>query len=139
MIILDTNIISEMMKAHPEARVIQWMDQQKSTQLFISTITVAEITYGLCALPDGKRRTQLERAFNKTIQLAFAGRFLSFDFTAAGWYGKIMAARKISGRPLSVPDGQIAAIACAQGFALATRNGRDFIDCGLEIINPFDS
>lgn len=138
MILLDTNIISEMMRPLPSTQVIRWINQQKSMYIFVSTVTIAEISYGLQALPRGKRRMQLEHAFNQTINRAFENRILSFDLSAAYWYGKIMALRKSSGRPLGVPDGQIAAIAGTQGFALATRNGRDFISCGLEIINPFD-
>ena len=138
MILLDTNIISELMRPKPVSEVIRWLDQQKSTHLFISAITIAEISYGLHALPQGNRRRQLEEAFEKAIGMGFKHRVLAFDLPAAQLYGVIMAKRKTHGRPLSVPDGQIAAIARAQDFILATRNERDFVNCGLEIINPFD-
>lgn len=138
MILLDTNIISEMMKPIPNAKVVAWLNAQKSTYLFVSTITIAEISYGLNALPKGKRRQQLEDAFNKVISIGFKHRVLSFDISATYLYGKIMANRKAIGRPLSVPDGQIAAIADAQDFTLATRNHRDFVDCGLPLVNPFE-
>lgn len=137
MILLDTNIISEMMKPIPSNNVIVWIDQQESTQLFISTVTIGEIVYGLNALPEGSRRNLLEEAFNKSIMDAFRHRVLSFDEAAAHLYGKIMASRRALGRPLNIPDGQIAAIAHANGLAVATRNTRDFSDCGLSLINPF--
>lgn len=138
MILLDTNVMSEMMKLTPAPQVMDWIDQKKNISLFVSTVTIAEISYGLNALPEGKRRQQLEEAFDKAIRLGFEHRIMPFDASAAHVYGKIMAQRKAAGRPLSAPDGQIAAIAHAQGFILATRNGRDFIDCGIEIVNPFD-
>src|SRR3990167_9160330 len=117
MIILDTNIISEMMKSSPAAKVSGWLDQQEVTQLYITTITIAEISYGLNVLPKGSRRQLLENAFNKTIQAAFKHRILSFDEPAAHLYGKMMGHRKEFGRPLSVLDGQIAAIARVQDAA----------------------
>jgi len=137
MIIVDTNIISEMMKPFPTPCVINWLDNQKPSQLFITTITIAEITYGIHVLPNGNRRRSLETAFNKTIEEAFEHSILSFNKAAAHCYGKIMAQRKLSGRPLSMADGQIAAITFTHHFTLATRNIRDFVDCEIELINPF--
>lgn len=138
MMLVDTNIISEMMKPFPSTKVIAWLDQQDVTQLFISTVTLAEISYGLNILPKGDRRTLLEVAFNKAIKEAFYPRILSFDESAAYLYGKIMGYRKELGRPLSIADGQISSIARAHEFALATRNISDFIDCGIHLINPFE-
>lgn len=137
MILLDTNIISEMMKATPSANVSEWLDQQPVAEVFITTITIAEITYGLQALPNGNRRTVLSDAFDKTVIEAFKHRILSFDEQAAHLYGEIMSRRKSLGQPLSILDGQIAAIARAHRLKLATRNVRDFGECGLELINPF--
>jgi predicted nucleic acid-binding protein len=139
MILLDTNIISELMKALPSPRVLAWVDSQVVSQLFITSITIAEISYGLSVLPQGNRRNSLEDAFNKVIKEAFSHRTLSFDESAAHHYGKVMAQRKKQGRPLSVLDGEIAAVAISQGKILATRNTRDFIDCGLEVVNPFEA
>jgi predicted nucleic acid-binding protein len=138
MILLDTNVISEMMKTACSTAVMNWIDQQESTQLFITTITIAEIMYGLNALPEGSRRNKLEDSFNMAIMDAFQHRILDFDELAARIYGKIMAQRKNMGRPLSIPDGQIAAIAHVHGSRGATRNIRDFADCGLNLINPFE-
>lgn len=138
MIILDTNIISEMMKQTPSMRVIAWMDTQEVMQLFITTITIAEISYGLNALPLGNRRNKLEDAFNNAIMDAFRYRILPFDETAALCYGKLMGSRKNLGQPLGILDGQIAAIAQAHEATVATRNINDFRDYALVLVNPFD-
>jgi predicted nucleic acid-binding protein len=138
MIILDTNVISEMMKSIPSVDVVTWMNKQNASELFITTISIAEITYGLNALPIGQRRKTLEDAFQKTMIEAFEYRVLLFDESAAQIYGRLMANRKHLGRPLSILDGQIAAIAFSNEFAVATRNLRDFSDCGLRLVNPFE-
>src|SRR5438045_2135777 len=111
MIILDTNIISEMMKKTPSTNVITWIDQQNVKKIFITTITIADIFYGIHALADENRQRLLENAFNKVIEESFKHRLLSFSPSAAHFYGKLMGDRKKSGRPLSLLDGQIAAIA----------------------------
>ena len=139
MIVLDTNIISEMMKSIPSPLVVAWIDQQNVDELFITTITIAEIVYGLKTLPTSKRRTTLEDAFYKTITQSFESRILFFNELSAHCYGKLMAVRKNIGKPMSILDGQIAAIAQDSGFAVATRNIRDFSDCGLDLINPFEA
>ena len=94
MIILDTNIISEMMKKSPAVSVMTWLDQQEVTQLFVASITIAEISYGINVLPEGNRRHLLESAFNKAIKDAFKHRLLPFDEAAAHLYGKMMGHRK---------------------------------------------
>lgn len=138
MIVLDTNVISEMMRVTPSIKVSSWIDQQEVTHLFITTITIAEITYGINSLPKGKKRQKIENAFNKIIKDAFKHRVLSFSENAAHIYGKIMGRRKELGRPLSILDGQIAATTLAEEYALATRNVRDFRDCDISLINPFE-
>lgn len=138
MIILDTNVISELMKEAPATAVLRWIDRQEVVQLFITTITIAEIMYGINALPNGKRKLQINDAFANVLQEGFKHRILSFDETAAHQYGLLMGHRKELGRPLSILDGQIAAIARAERAALATRNGRDFIECDVELMNPFE-
>ena len=137
MILLDTNIISEMMKPVPAATVTHWIDQQETTQLYLSTISIAEITYGINALPKGNRQIALADAFQKVLKNGFEHRILSFEEAAAHLYGQIMGLRKERGKPLSILDGQIAAIALANNLTLVTRNIKDFSDCGLELINPF--
>ncbi|MDZ7839320.1 MAG: type II toxin-antitoxin system VapC family toxin [Gammaproteobacteria bacterium] len=139
MILIDTNVVSEVMKVAPADAVVGWLNDQDSSSLFISTTSIGEIEYGLRILPDGKRRTHLRERFEHFIDQAFAMRIVPFDETAAVEYGDIMGLRKELGRPLSVPDGQIAAITRSRGYALATRNIRDFEDCGLALINPFEN
>ncbi|HEY6322898.1 MAG TPA: type II toxin-antitoxin system VapC family toxin [Thermoanaerobaculia bacterium] len=137
MIIVDTNIVAEVMKAAPASAVVTWFNAQDSVSLFLAAITVGEIRYGLCIMPQGQRRHAIERGFDQIIATAFAGRILAFDEHAATHYGEVMGRRKEIGQPLSVPDGQIAAIARLHSFAIATRNVRDFLACGIEIVNPF--
>ncbi len=136
MIVLDTNIISELMKASPSKTVIEWIDKQEVTQLFVTTITIAEISYGIHALPKGKKRQLIEAAFHYAIHDAFNHRLLEFTEDAAHVYGKIMGERKQLGQPLSILDGQIAAIALVEKAFLATQNVRDFANCGLRLLNP---
>jgi predicted nucleic acid-binding protein len=137
MILLDTNVISELMKPEPNAKVLDWLDLQDSNLLLISTITVAEIRYGLNAMPKGQRHIRLEKAFNQALRQAFTGRILPFCLDAANRYGEMMATRKADGHPLSIADGQIAAIAHVHHCVLATRNTKDFLNCGLSLLNPF--
>ncbi len=138
MIILDTNVVAEMMRASPAREVVSWLNEQDAAALFLTAITIGEIGYGLEMLPHGARRLQLGQGFARVIAEAFAGRILVFDEEAARHYGVVMGRRKEIGRPLSVPHGQIAAIARAKGSAVATRNVGDFDECGVEIVNPFE-
>jgi predicted nucleic acid-binding protein len=138
MMILDTNVVAELMKESPAPAIVSWLNSYESSDLFLTTITIGEIRYGLRILPQGRRRLGLEQGFERVLSEAFVGRILSFDEEAAGLYGEVMGRRKELGRPLSSLDGQIASIARSRGFAVATRNVRDFIDCGVEVLNPFD-
>ena len=137
MIILDTNIVSEFMTSPPASQVLDWLNSQDVTSLYLSTITVAEIGYGLRAMPEGKRRKLLSERFEQFVDEAFTQRVLSFDESAARIYGEVMCHRKEIGRPMSNLDGQIAAVARSRGFCLATRNTKDFEHCQIELINPF--
>lgn len=137
MIVVDTNVISEVMRPQPSPAVLDWLNTQDSNLLFITTVTLADIGYGLRVLPDGLRRRHLQARFEQFIAQAFEERVLDFTAPAAHAYAEIMGHRKESGRVMSLPDGQIAGIAFAQGFAVATRNIKDFEDCGIELINPF--
>jgi predicted nucleic acid-binding protein len=139
MIIVDTNVVAELMKASPAEVVASWMNDQEASALFLTTITLGEIGYGLEILPHGRRRLHLEEGFARVIAEAFTGRILAFDEEAARHYSVLMGRRRGMGPPLSVLDGQIAAIARAKGSTVATRNVRDFVECGVEIINPFES
>lgn len=139
MIILDTNVISEAMKPAPSQAVIDWLNDQETAALFLTSVSVGELAFGLCILPNGKRRKRLQDEFDRLVREAFANRVLVFDELSAQIYGRLMAERREMGRPLSIPDGQIASIAKNRGFAIATRNDQDFEHCGVEIINPFPS
>ncbi len=138
MIVLDTNVISEIMRPHPSRAVVAWINQQAGINLFITTITLAEIGYGLRVLADGKRRRILQNRFDQFIIQGFEYRILNFDIAATRTYSEIMGHKKEIGCPMSFPDGQIAAITLANNFMLATRNSKDFNQCGLDLINPFD-
>jgi len=138
LIILDTNIVSEFMTSPPSGSVLRWLNDQNTSSLYMTSITIAEIAYGLNVLPLGKRRNLLDERFKLFVASAFDQRILTFDESAAHIYGTLLALRRRSGSPMSCFDGQIAAIARSKGFAIATRNIKDFKDCQLELINPFD-
>ena len=137
MIILDTNVLSELMKSQPDKLVLRWIGTHKATDLFITTLTKAEILYGLELLSKGKRRTALKQAARSMFDVDFARRILSFDSDAARQFAIIAAKRRKIGRPISQIDAQIAAIASHHHATLATRNVSDFEECGIEIINPW--
>ena len=137
MVIIDTNVVSEMMRPEPNPQVVDWLSRQRAPSVHTSAVTVAEVSLGLMRLPEGKRRKDLEARFRRIIETGFGGRVLAFDEAAAVEYGRIMSARYAEGRPLSVLDGEIAAIAKAKGAAIATRNTRDFESCGLDLVDPF--
>ena len=139
MILLDTNVVSEVMKTRPAEAVVAWLNSQGSERLYVSTITIGEIAYGLRILPDGKRRFGLRERFERFVTLAFEQRVLSYDEPAARIYGELMGDRRELGLRMSVPDGQIAAIASLNHLAVATRNVVDFENCGIDVVNPFAS
>lgn len=138
MIVLDTNIISEVMRPHPSESVVAWLNQQPGTNLFITSISLAEIGYGLRVLADGQHRRNLQNRFEEFVTQGFEYRILDFDAAAARIYSEIMGHKKEIGCPMSFPDGQIAAITLVNHFMLATRNIKDFSYCGLDLINPFE-
>jgi toxin FitB len=136
-ILVDTNVISEPLKAQGDPRVVAWLDRQPAESLFISTISVSEILFGIAALAAGKRRNRLAEAFESVVLRLFSGRLLSFDLEAARAYASLMSAARARGLSISVVDGQIAAIAQANGFSLATRDEKPFRAAGLNIVNPW--
>lgn len=138
MILLDTNVVSAAMRLEPPAAVLAWLNGQPTVDLYLSAVTVAEVSFGLHNLPDGRRRRNLEQRFEQVVLVGFERRVLPFDLAAAHAYGEIMGHRRQIGRPMSPLDGQIAAVARVHRMAVATRNGRDFEECGLEIVNPFE-
>lgn len=138
MILVDTNVVSELLLIKPTPAVSAWFDSEVPDNLITSSITIAEVVYGLRIMAKGRRRDVLRSSFDALVERVFQQRILSFDEDAAYIYADVVGARKEMGRPMSIPDGQIAAIARANHLALATRNVKDFEDCGLELINPFD-
>ena len=137
MILLDTNIVSELMRAQPDAGVIKWLGSQPTASLFTTAITQAEILYGVELVPQGKRREAMLEAARAIFDEDFARRVLPFDGDASRAYAQIAAHRRLAGQPISQFDAQIAAIARSRGAVLATRNTRDFGDCNLTIVDPW--
>jgi hypothetical protein len=137
MILLDTNVISELMRAEPAQVVLDWFGRQDAADLFISAITEAELRTGIAILPAGQRRDRLQIALEAMIAQDFQTRILPFDSAAARAYAEIAASRRAAGRPIAEADCQIAAIAQAMGAPVATRNVKDFDGCGVTVINPW--
>ena len=137
MIVLDTNVLSELMRSAPDELVAQWMDDQPNSSLFTTTVTQAEILYGVSVLPAGKRKQGLAAAVGAMFGQDFTGRVLPFDGSAAVAFAEICADRARLGRPISQFDAQIAAIARSRGAALATRDSPDFDECGIDVIDPW--
>lgn len=137
MIVLDTNVISELMRAEPDGAVLEWFAGQPMAALFTTTVSEAEIYYGLALLPEGKRREALQSAARAMFEEDFAGRILAFDTDAAHAYADIASARRLGGQPISQFDAQIAGVARSRGAQLATRNLRDFVDCGISLVDPW--
>jgi predicted nucleic acid-binding protein len=136
MIVVDTNVASELMRPAPEARVVAWVRAQDNSELYTTSITVAEIAYGIERLPDGARKALL-RATATQVFSAFADRVLPFDIGAAGLYGAIVSARERDGAPIDGFDAQIAAICRHHSATLATRNGKDFDQTGIDVVDPW--
>ena len=139
MILLDTNVISELMRAEPAQLVLDWFGHHDAGDLFISAVTEAELRTGVAILPDGQRRDRLQLAIDAMIDQDFQGRILPFDSLAAKVYAEIAAQRRAVGRPIAEADCQIAAIARATDAPIATRNVKDFDGCGVRVINPWNA
>ena len=137
MIVLDTNVLSELMRPAADPAVASWANRIPISDLFTTAVTQAEILAGLAVLPAGKRRGDLAIAAANVFDQLFFSRVLFFDTGAALQYAGVYAARRRAGRPIAVLDCQIAAIARAAGAAVATRNVKDFEGCGIEIVNPW--
>ena len=138
MILLDTNVISELMRAEPAQIVMDWFGKHDAADLFISAVTEAELRTGVAIHPEGQRRDRLQLAIDAVIDLDFQARVLPFDSLAAKAYAEIAAQRRASGRPIAEADCQIAAIARASSAPVATRNVKDFDGCGVRLINPWN-
>lgn len=137
MIVLDTNVVSELMKSAPHRAVVRWAAARPVAGLFTTAITQAEILHGVRLLPSGRRRDAIEASAKAVFEEVFAGRVLPFSSEVAEPYAEIAAGRRRSGRPISQADAQIAAIARAVGASLATRNVGDFDGCGVRVVDPW--
>jgi predicted nucleic acid-binding protein len=139
MIVLDTNVLSETLKPLPNAAVVAWMAAQPRSTLFTTTVVEAEILYGVAVLADGARKTQLQAALKAIFTEDLSGQVIPFDRDCAEAYAAIAANRKNLGQPISQFDAMIAAATASRGATLATRNLRDFADCGIRLINPWET
>jgi hypothetical protein len=138
-IVLDTNVLSELMRPAPAEIIVRWVTAQPLSSLYTTSITQAEILHGIMLLPPGRRRNALETAAEAMFAEDFRGRVLPFGSNEARFYARIAAERRRAGRPISNFDAQIAAIARSAGAAIATRNVADYDACGVEVINPWDA
>jgi len=138
MIVLDTNVLSELMRSQPGAAVFAWVAAQPRAALYTTSVNKAEIFYGIAVLPEGRQRAALAAAAEAMFIDDFAGRVLPFDKAAAVHYADIVAARRREGRPIEAFDAQIAATARVAGAELATRDVGDFAGCGLILVNPWE-
>ncbi|KII15434.1 type II toxin-antitoxin system VapC family toxin [Phaeobacter sp. S60] len=137
MIILDTNVISELLRPAPEPKVEQWLSARDGLSIYLTSISEAELRYGLAIMGNGKRRAALVEAVDRILREDLAGRILPFDSDAAQSYATIVAARRAAGRPIAQADCQIASIAHTRGATVATRNTPDFEGCEIDLINPW--
>lgn len=137
MIVLDTNVVSEAMKPEPHPNVLAWLNAQPNETLYLSSVTLAEMLFGIGTLPSGKRKEMLNEALNGLVQL-FEGRILSFDIAASRQYADLAVTARAAGRGFPVPDGYIAAIAVSQSFKVASRDTAPFEAANVSVINPWE-
>lgn len=137
MIVLDTNVFSEFMRPTPAPHVMRWIKRLPSSAFAITSITAAEVLFGIELLPQGKRRNQLSQAAEKLFSETYQGRILPFDFDAARLFANISCIRRAKGKPIEEADAQIAAITLSHGARLATRDVSGFAHCGIDVIDPW--
>jgi predicted nucleic acid-binding protein len=138
-IILDTNVLSALMRKLPDAAVVGWLDRQPAESIWITSVILFEARLGLALLPDGKRRAALASAFARVLEEDLQNRVLDFDTGAANEAAELAARRQRAGRPVDIRDTQIAGIALARHATLATRNGRHFADLEINVIDPWQA
>lgn len=139
MILLDTNVISEPLRQSGDKNVLRWMDAQTVETLYLSTISLAELRFGIAVLPAGKKKEGLHASLEQRILPLFAGRILSFDAPASQAYALLRARARAEGKAIAPTDGYIAAIATLQGLMVATRDTAPFVAAGLTVINPWEA
>jgi predicted nucleic acid-binding protein len=136
MIVLDTHVVSEAMKPEPDAAVRAWLNDQVAETLYLSTVTLAELLFGIGSLPAGKRKNMLSRALDGLVEI-FEGRVLPFDVDAARHYAELAVTARSGGRGFPTPDGYVAAIAASRGFMVASRDTAPYLSGGLQVLNPW--
>ncbi len=139
MILIDTNVISELWKAEPNPDVLAWMDAQAVETLYLSAVTVAELRFGVAVMPEGQRRSIYQERLEKEVLPAFTGRVLPFDLAASRAYADLMAGARLTGKAIGKADGYIAATASACGLMVATRDISPFEAAGLKLVNPWEA
>ncbi len=138
MIVLDTNVISEAMKPEPHPAVRAWLDEQAAETLYLSSVTLAELLFGIGAMPGGRRKNALAETLDGLLEL-FGERVLAFDTQAARHYADLAVKARAAGKGFPTPDGYIAAITAAHGFIVATRDTSPYEAAGLNVINPWEA
>ena len=136
MFVIDTNVASELMRPEPASTVAAWIAERDADELFLTAVSEAELLYGVAIMPAGTRRSTLETAMARWLDLGFTDRILPFDSAAARAYAEIAAGRRSTGRPMGEADCQIGAISRSRGAVLVTRNVRDFEDTGIDVVDP---
>lgn len=139
MIVLDTNVVSELMKSSPDAAVVEWVDARDSSELVLTALTAAELRAGVALLPEGRRKADVGAKIEALLAETFAGFILGFDAESTGFYAQILAARARAGRPIAAFDAQIAAVCRQHDATLATRNTADFTGTDVNLIDPWTS
>lgn len=139
MIVIDTNVLSELWKVEPDSNVLAWIDAQAIETLYLSAITVAELRYGLATMPEGNRRTIYQARVEDEVLPNFAGRVLAFDLATSKIYAELMARARAEGKAIAMADGYIAATAATHGLIVATRDTSPFEAGGLNVINPWEA
>ena len=138
MVILDTMVVSSLMRDPPDAAVVRWMDARQGSLFWITSVTAFEISVGLRNMPEGRKRQQLEAAFDSMLKSDFSGRVLGFDLAGSQQAARFASHRRQIGRPVGVQDSLIVGIAAVNSAAIATRNTKDFDHAGVELINPWE-
>lgn len=137
MLVIDTNVASELMRPAPTPSVAAWIAERDASAMYLTAVSEAELRFGIAILPEGRRRTALEAAMHRWLEIGFAERILPFDSAAARAYAAIAADRRGVGRPIGDADCQIAAISRSRGASLVTRNVRDFEGTGVDVLDPW--
>jgi toxin FitB len=137
MILIDTNVVSETMRANPQPSVVEWLNAQAANTLYFAAVSLAELLYGIALLPEGRRKVELGSVLSKQVEIVFGERVLFFDVVAAKAYADVMSLARRTGRPIGIVDGQIAAIAAAHEFTVATRDTAPFEAAGLRVLDPW--